>query len=277
MTATAPYTGGAALPDPWAVVNSGGKSLNSMFNRKDEYGQNHSAPIGTSVEGVVATLPETFHCTDYDTKEPLYWRDGSPRLGIRFTADTTYREGADDDGRRSVSFQSQLLRALQDEMRAQGVKQFGVGTKFRITLVALEPTKKGFPKKIYKVDLQPAPLSNPAADAVLGAPASAPQQAPAQGYAPAVGPTTQQEWAPTAPAPQQAPAQQSPWDNQPAAPTPAQQSAPAAPSQPTIVTQEQIDTVQMLISRNIGRSEAILAVAQGDERLAEVLEQSIPF
>lgn len=318
MTATAPYGGaprggpaaapayaaptGSALPDPWDVVGGTGKSLNSMFNHKDEYGQNQSAPIGTSVEGVVATLPETFQRTNFDTKEPMFWPDGRPQLGIRFQADTGYRDDAEDDGRRSVSFQGTLLRALQDEMRAKGVKQFGVGTQFRITLVGLEPTKKGFPKKIYKVDLAPQPLSNPAADAVLGG--GAPQ------YQPAVAPATTTAWAPTqvpqAPVQQQVPQQQVPQYVQPQ-PFPAQPQAPAqqqfpvqqppvgagavqqllggvevpqqqvAPSAIPVITQEQVNNVQMLISRNIPRQEALLAVANGDEQLAALLDQNVPF
>jgi hypothetical protein len=255
MVNTAPYGGGyapqgqqsygapqgSALPDPWDVVNSGGKSLNSMFNHKDQWGQNQSAPIGTFVEGVVASLPETFQRTDFDTKEPLFWPDGRPQLGIRFNADTAYQEAPDDDGRRSVSFQGTMLRALQDEMRAQGVKTFGVGTHFRITLVNLEPTKKGFPKKLYKVDLAAQPLSNPAVDQVLGGQPA--QQQPQYVPVPQGGPgaVAQAGWAPQQ-APQQPVQQQFPQVPQPQAqqpmqqfpqvPQPQAQQFPQAPQQP---------------------------------------------
>lgn len=278
-------------PDPWALAQ--GSSIKSLpFSHKDQYGQNVSANPGTSFIGTVSRDLETSQERDFTTNELLTYDDGRPRWQIVVTlADTDAPrdpEDTDDDGTRRFFFKGIAKRALQDEMKAKKVQRFGVGTKMRITLVDLKPTAKGFPQKIYAVeltDIQPwvspeqqrtdqalapsQPVQQP--QQVQGAQAAWAQGAPS-GQAPQGQPVAQ---------PQGQPVQQ------PVA-QPVQQPQPAAVAQPVAgvaPTQEHITQLRFLTNQHVPVVSAIdavaLSVGQGEsqefKRALADLNESTPF
>lgn len=240
MVAPNPYGGAPAAPGPDAWDLLGGGGLKTLpFNTKDQYGQNQSAPVGTSFIGRVAENVVASQVTNYDTKEPEFWADGRPKMQVSVVLDTNLRDDEEDDGRRSFYFKNQGFRALQDEMKRVGVKMFGIGTVIQITLVDLKMIPQKSPQKIYAVtlsEIQPFGIEQATATAQAIAPADQP-------YPPVAAPPVPPQpayVAPQAPAPPQqqyvAPAQPTfPGPVVPAAPPvptlPPQAPAPAAPAQ----------------------------------------------
>lgn len=298
----------AANTDPWDFINQGGKKSLAWVT-KDAYGRSIDVPVGTAYTVQVIEIPKVQQQLDFETKQPKYYSDGNPMMMLAVEVQTDLREDTEDDGTRMIYLRNQSLRALQDEMRRLGVKQFGIGTVMQMTLVDLKPTSKGNPQKIFDIKLQPTPLSNPQADALL-APPQAPQaapQGPQGGYQAPYGapvpqvPAQPQGWYQEPPqAPQQAPVQQP----APSAP-PVQQFAPQAPQAPAYgapVVQQLLGAqeipqspqaapqglpvpdssglvaqVENLVKLNIARDAAIAAVANGDAGMAGWLEQNVPF
>jgi hypothetical protein len=263
------------LPDPFAILQ--GSSVKSIsFSVKDQFGQNQSAAIGTSFEGDLERNVESQQQRDFDTNELLFWDDQKtqPRMQVVATVNTNYRDDEDDDGLRRFFFASGMLQALQQEMRDKKLPRFGVGTHIKVTLINLQPTK-GYPKKIYNVELsnvQPWRSAEEAATEQALAPSQpAPQQQPVQG--------AQQAWAPSAsaaPAPvAQAASQGQPVQQAVAQQPPAQTVAPqpAAPVEAPAAATEQVnqagdtrlpDAVQQalfLIEQGVPQATAVTAAA----------------
>jgi hypothetical protein len=280
------YANAVQAPDPFGILN--GSSIKTLgFSRKDQFGQNISADIGTSYTGILCddlrTEQVRKYTTDGSTGELDVWPDGRPKWQVIATIQTDYTdpEVQDDDGKRRIFFKSGLLQALQAEMREKHIAQFGLGTRITVTLVGLKPTPNGFPKKLFNVDLEPAPYVSPEqrqTNEALQPAAPVQQQAPVQGamqqwaqqpQASAVVGQAPQQQAPQGQIPQQAVAPVAPQQPvqqyqqpQPAAPVQQapQQQVPAAPVGPQI-TPEMVASFNLLINNGIPESAAYVAVA----------------
>jgi hypothetical protein len=286
----------AAAPDPWAFIDSVGGSKSISFVTKDEYGRNVDLPIGTFFEGTVVGTPRVTQQRDFDTQQPKFYDDGNPMMQLVVMLQTQLHDDSEDDGRRGLYVKGQMLRALQDEMRDKGVKQFGEGSYLRVTHTGLKPSQRGNPQKLYEISLQATPITDPQANALLAG--GQPQQ-PVQQQGQYVNPQAGQWAAPQPPAAapaQQAPVQQyqPPVQQAPQVPAgaaavqavipgavevPAQQQAPATPQGAVpVVTQQMVDQANLLIrTANFPREAAIAAVANNDEALIRALDPHIPF
>ena len=277
MVETAPYTDSPVnLPDPWAVAQ--GQSVKSIsFNVKDIYGQNQSVPVGTSFTGVTTEDLITAQQRDFTSGELATWDDGKPKLQLTAVIATEYRDDEDDDGIRRMYFAAQALRALQDEMREKKIQRFGIGTRITQTLINLKPTAKGFPQKIYKIDLVPAPYISPeqrATDEALNQPTHARVTTPSgqQGI-------MQTQWQAPASAPAQAAPAAQPQAAAPvAAPVPAAAPAAAVPAGP-VITRDQVESVRMVMGAGIDRQTALAGVANqvapGDASFLQALDNMV--
>lgn len=111
------------------------------------------ASTGDTVTGHIVSKPEVQHQTDFNTSEPLYWKDGKPRLQLKVILQTDDRdaEDAEDDGQRAVYIKNNMQQAVSKAVRAAGAKGLAVGGKLRIKYVANGAAQRGQnPPKLYE-------------------------------------------------------------------------------------------------------------------------------
>ena len=177
-------------PNPFADIDSalhGGSK--SFFNQ-------YSTP-GDTISGTI-TKVDVKQVTNFQTKEPEFFPSGDPKKQVILTLQTSLREDADDDGKRSVYIPlwGGKKAALGEAMRAAGMKEasaaLALGNTFTARFVG-EERKHGktgsYTEKIYEYAIQAA--STAALNEAMTPAASAPTPAPQ----------------PTSPAPAQAPQQ----------------------------------------------------------------------
>lgn len=186
-------------PNPFADIDSalhGGSK--SFFNL-------HSEP-GDTVTGTIAKV-DVKQVTNYKTKEPEFFPSGDPKKQVILTLQTSLREDADDDGKRSVYIPlwGGKKAALGEAMRAAGMKEastaLALGNTFTARFVG-EERKHGkdgsYTEKIYEYAIQAASTAalneamTPSLQAALTPPAPQPTppapaaQAPQQVDVPAL-------------------------------------------------------------------------------------------
>ena len=194
--------------------------------------------VGETVGGPITNIGEARQQTEYGSGRPLTWDDGSPRMQLPVTVQTTLRDPSDpnDDGKRTFYVKGEMKRAIGLALKAANAKM-AVGGVLTLTYVGDEPTK-GFPKKLYQAAYQP-----PSPDAGFfspehGAGASPTVAQPVQTYAHQVTPQPvyQQPAAPVqAPAPAPQMVQLTPEQYAAMQAGMAQQAQPAAPVQQAAV------------------------------------------
>ncbi|BAH52266.1 hypothetical protein [Rhodococcus opacus] len=179
-----------------------GGSVPAAFQKDD--------PIGTRRGGVVSMDPEIKQQTDFDTDEPLTWKDGSPRMQMIVTVQTDLRDPAnpDDDGQRRFYVRGKQQYALAAALKAVGANKVEQGGELYFTFTGEEPNAKNprlNPTKLYSAEyVKP----NPQAQFL-----SAAGDQIAQGFQPqqfAQGGVVQQQWPAGGGGYQQAPPQQYP-------------------------------------------------------------------
>lgn len=172
-------------PNPFADIDSalhGGSK--SFFNQ-------YSDP-GDTVTGTI-TKVDVKQVTNYKTKEPEFFPSGDPKKQVILTLQTSLREDADDDGKRSVYIPlwGGKKAALGEAMRAAGMKEastaLALGNTFTARFVG-EERKHGkdgsYTEKIYEYAIQAASTAalneamTPSLQAALTPPAPQPTQAP---------------------------------------------------------------------------------------------------
>ena len=209
-----PQVQAGIVDDPWSIVNGGARSIS--FASKDQYGNMTSVPVGTSFTGVTTAPPIASQQTNFDTRKPEYWDDGRPKMQLILELQTDLREDEDDDGIRRLYVKGQMLSAFRDEMKRLKIDKFGVGSRITVTLTGMKPpaSGRGFPSKVYAVQIEPTQWSDGAAQALAQASA---------------------EWTSAAQPVQQAPVQQAPVQQAPVQQVPVQQvpvqQVPSTPDQ----------------------------------------------
>jgi hypothetical protein len=187
---------------------------------------------GAEITGTVEST-EVQQQTDLDTDEPVFWDPAKTRPKMMIVAslvDTNQpKDGADDDGRRTVFFTGNKFTALK-----AATKSLNKGDWVRVVFTGFsdrEPAKKGYsPAKLYRVEHR---AGNSGVDLSGETPAAAPA-------APSPASTSAPTAASHGPKPDYLP--QPAWDAMPAearaAVSPPQ---PAGPSKPDYLPQEAWD------------------------------------
>ena len=111
--------------------------------------------VGDTVGGPITHIGEARQQTDFRTGELLTWNDGSPRMQLPVTVQTSLRDPSNptDDGKRTFYIKGEMKKAVQAALTAAGAKM-AVGGVLTISYVGEEPTK-GFPKKLYAATYAP--------------------------------------------------------------------------------------------------------------------------
>lgn len=135
--------------------------------------------IGTVVTGTVAGEPEARQQTEFRTKAPLFWKDGSAKMQVLVELMTAERDPAkaDDDGTRTLYIKGkELTKAVRDAVRQAGADGIHTGGQLTVQYVANGPQGEGAePPKLYAARYVPPAVSF----AGVTSPAAQPQQQPA--------------------------------------------------------------------------------------------------
>lgn len=175
--------------------------------------------VGTAHTGTVAGEPTSGQQTDFRTKVPETWPDGSPKMQVLVQLKTTLRDQTkpEDDGTRTLYIKGkELTEAIRNAVRASGANGIHTGGVLTVQYVADGPAQPGLnPPKLYVAQYQPPAVSFNGVTSPQSAQPQQYQQAAVQPavqqpvhYTPAVQQPVQQYA--QAPIPQQVPAAEGP-------------------------------------------------------------------
>lgn len=138
---------------------------------------------GTTVTGTICEPPRVEQQRDYSTGEPMYWRDGSPRMQLVVTLQTDERdpEYPDDDGRRRLYVRGRMKTAIRQAVKTSGATGLDVGGTLTITYTGDgTPTNPRFqPPKEYSAVYKPPTGGGETAQATAASPTTNPATNPA--------------------------------------------------------------------------------------------------
>lgn len=153
------------------------------------------SPLGHVVSGPIIDARER-QSTDFATKAPEFWDDGSPKMQIVVTIQTDQRVDSDDDGARSIYIKSwgldkiALVQAIHNGGFSKASEGLAAGNVFTAKFASTQPSKFGSDQKIYEYWVQrgaqiPSVTTPPVTPApvypwTVGQPAPAPAPVPVQ-------------------------------------------------------------------------------------------------
>lgn len=154
--------------DPNAILMGGG----SPALKFDQIGAAHT--------GTVVAEPTASQQTDFRTKVPETWPDGSPKMQVLVQLSTTLRDPQkpEDDGTRTLYVKGkELTNAIRNAVRQSGANGIHTGGVLTVQYVADGPAEAGFnPPKLYTAQYQPPAVSLAGVSAPASAPAAQQQQ-----------------------------------------------------------------------------------------------------
>ena len=122
--------------------------------------------VGTSVEGEVVGIRQV-QATDYKTKEPETWGDGSPKMIPIVCVQTDLQEDAEDDGRRDIYLRAgsytAFREALRKAFRTKPEDDDIIGAVLKLQFHKEVPSTGGAPRKVFRARITPKPVE-PSAD-----------------------------------------------------------------------------------------------------------------
>lgn len=134
---------------------------------------------GDIVKGTIARITATQQ-TDFQTKAPLFYEDGNPRMQIVITLRTDLRDPTvtHDDGQRKLYVKGQLQQAVRAAVLAAGAEGLEEGGTLAVQWVDEKaPERRGNnPQKIYIAQYRPPQRAGD----LLGINGGQQQQAPPQ-------------------------------------------------------------------------------------------------
>lgn len=91
--------------------------------------------VGAGVGGRVTEQPQERQQTDFKSRDPLTWPDGSPKMQWVITMQTDRRDDEDDDGRRRLFAKGQMLEAIRRAVRDAHAKDIVADGFLTVTYV----------------------------------------------------------------------------------------------------------------------------------------------
>ena len=135
--------------------------------------------IGDVCEGEITDC-KVSQQTDMDSGAPLFWSDGSPRMQLVVTVQTSQSDGDNDDGQRRLyakggNFEAatgtgrSMKDAIADAVKKAGVKSLDSGGYLKVGHTGLaKKTNRGFQAaKLYTASYKP-PVQSVAEDDLFG-------------------------------------------------------------------------------------------------------------
>lgn len=113
---------------------------------------------GDAVVGTITSM-RVVQQTDYKTKEPKFWKDGSPQNQLAVALQTTMRDPADqeDDGTRMVYLRYKSQEAVRDAVQASGASGLEIGGELQLAFTGVDTAYSGDgePPKLYAAVYRP--------------------------------------------------------------------------------------------------------------------------
>lgn len=136
---------GGYQPAPMAPKMSAEQMLNQIDSQSGKSAFTKDSMPGTRVTGIIENVTAN-QVRDFQTKQPAFWNDGSPRLQVLVTIDTGIIDPnvEDDDGRRTVYIKGWGVqrRAWLQALHNAGLKKAGEvkpGDRFTATFTGYGP------------------------------------------------------------------------------------------------------------------------------------------
>ncbi|MEQ6138147.1 hypothetical protein ABKP74_04415 [Bifidobacterium breve] len=136
---------GGYQPAPMAPKMSAEQMLNQIDSQPGKSAFTKDIMPGTRVTGIIENVTAN-QVRDFQTKQPAFWNDGSPRLQVLVTIDTGIIDPnvEDDDGRRTVYIKGWGVqrRAWLQALHNAGLKKAGEvkpGDRFTATFTGYGP------------------------------------------------------------------------------------------------------------------------------------------
>ncbi|WP_433368406.1 hypothetical protein ACQPZX_41500 [Actinoplanes sp. CA-142083] len=140
--------------------------------------------VGTSYTGTVAAEPTASQQTDFRTKVPETWPDGSPKMQVLVQVSTSLRDPQkpEDDGTRTLYIKGkELTNAIRAAVRASGANGIHTGGILTVAYVGDGQAQPGMnAPKLYAAQYQAPAVSF----AGVTAPTAPAQNAPIQSQQP---------------------------------------------------------------------------------------------
>lgn len=138
---------------------------------------------GTSYTGIITDVTMR-QARKFESTEPDFWDDGTPKMQVVLSLDTDYREpgNPDDDGARqlTINLWSGQKKSLVAACKAAGVTEPEIGQRFTATHVSGLGTAKA--PRVFEYTIEAAPSG---VAAVLAAAPAAPEPVAEQAANPA--------------------------------------------------------------------------------------------
>jgi hypothetical protein len=117
--------------------------------------------VGTTIAGTVVGIRE-IQATNYKTKQPECWPDGSPKMVPILTVQTELQDDADDDGRRDVYLRGNMFTVFREVLKKVFPKKPSdddiKGASFKMQFFKTAPSSGGGePRKLFRCLLEPKP------------------------------------------------------------------------------------------------------------------------
>ena len=249
---------GGYQPAPMAPKMSAEQMLNQIDSQSGKSAFTKDSMPGTRVTGIIENVTAN-QVRDFQTKQPAFWNDGSPRLQVLVTIDTGIIDPnvEDDDGRRTVYIKGWGVqrRAWLQALHNAGLKKAGEvkpGDRFTATFTGYGPQGNlPQPPKLFEYVIE----HQSPADLAMNQPQQPGMQQAQQDY-------PQQQYAPQQPTQtpnqgyQQPPVD--PWN-------PPTQQQPQQPAQPVQLgqPQQQADPMKVNQLKAVGKSPQEIATLLG--------------
>ncbi|MER5703496.1 hypothetical protein ABT023_16345 [Micromonospora sp. NPDC002296] len=140
--------------------------------------------IGTVVSGTVVAEPRATQQTNFRTKLPEVWKDGSPKMQVIVRLATSLRDPQkpDDDGERDLYIKGrELTKVIRDAVRASGANGIHTGGVLTVQYVGDgQPESADVnPPKLYTAQYVPPAVSFGGITGPTGQPPAQPAYTPA--------------------------------------------------------------------------------------------------
>lgn len=173
---------GAPPADPWGVTPVAIPAHQTAPPSADDFFAGGAGAKGFSFDGnpplrlggVITELPPLKQKVDFDSGEPMFWKDRRPRWIMPVLCQTDERVDDDDDGVRAHYLEYKKLKAVQEAVKKAGRPMLEVGGTLFLTYLA--PKVKKGESKNYGAEYYPPGVSAPAGPAAAVTPAVGPPQ-----------------------------------------------------------------------------------------------------
>lgn len=110
---------------------------------------------GATVKGVILSA-DLQQQRDINTKAPLVWDDGRPKMQARVVLQTDTRENDDDDGQRAIYVKGAMQKAVKDAINQAGATRLEPGGTLAVQYEKDgEKTGNLTAPKLYKAKYEP--------------------------------------------------------------------------------------------------------------------------